>query len=296
MAAGAAEPLAAKPSDTEQPGNSDTAPLDGAVLLPQDPESAPRTPPPARTSSAGDDAVPSRRGTQHYRTQSGGFMRLTDNVLRTTTEAVQAVRLNMPDPIALLMPSSRRDGYRGGPSWWCATLSLTGGCVLGAAGFASSFGCWATDFERLCATSAAPLPDRLEEKLFDGRHLLDTFVLLNASVILLLSCGASLTDRLLRGRRRARILARVRRELDGVGTRTEVTARLMSMLSRSMRLVHDPSLRISISFDSLSYSLPYSGATVLTDACGEVLPGEFTAIMGPSGKPWLLFFRPNPNP
>lgn len=56
----------------------------------------------------------------------------------------------------------------------------------------------------------------------------------------------------------------------------------MAGLKRSMDLVHDPSLRLALSFEGLSYRLP-SGEAVLTDACGEVLPGELTALMGPSG-------------
>ena len=56
----------------------------------------------------------------------------------------------------------------------------------------------------------------------------------------------------------------------------------MDGLRDAMRVVHDDSLRVRLSFDGLSYKLR-DGTRVLSDASGEVRSCEVTAIMGPSG-------------
>ena len=65
-------------------------------------------------------------------------------------------------------------------------------------------------------------------------------------------------------------------------TRAEAQEKLMDGLRDAMRVVHDDSLRVRLSFDGLSYKLR-DGTRVLSDASGEVRPCEVTAIMGPSG-------------
>ena len=94
--------------------------------------------------------------------------------------------------------------------------------------------------------------------------------------------GAEVAGRALARRRVARLKRRVSKELAGVTTRAEAQEKLMDGLRDAMRVVHDDSLRVRLSFDGLSYKLR-DGTRVLSDASGEVRPCEVTAIMGPSG-------------
>lgn len=112
-------------------------------------------------------------------------------------------------------------------------------------------------------------------------RLLVTAVWISSFIALWFSCKWFF-DRALRARRASRLRKRVLGALGGSSSRSEVQRKLMHGLKGVMNLVHDPSLKVSLSFESLSYHLR-DGTYVLSDASGEIASDQVTVVMGPSG-------------
>ena len=150
----------------------------------------------------------------HRRQGSRALERLTDTVApaaaataAAVSGAVKAVGASLPDPISLLMPSSRRANDTSSLRWWLGTLVSATAFVLGAFFAGGALSCWGSDYERGCATQAVNLPDHGVET---EMKLLDSVVLLYLGLCLLGGGGGGLASRLYLLRRRAQIVARVR--------------------------------------------------------------------------------------
>ena len=107
-------------------------------------------------------------------------------------------------------------------------------------------------------------------------------ILLAVSLVIFLRSVGGLWGRLISWRRDERFRARLIRDWDGGGGRSEATRKLMRGLRSVMELIHDPSLTVELSFEKLSYKLR-DGTAVLTDATGVIRADEITILMGPSG-------------
>ena len=212
----------------------------------------------------------------------------------SAADDVEAPRPESPSParpvdaLSLFLPGGGRGGNEPqGRRWWVWTVVFITVFALALGGVATGVVCFASDGRIACPTCAKDkqggcLPNPKLAKLNANYwSLLNTLVLLAALPVAAWS-GAEVAGRALARRRVARLKRRVSKELAGVTTRAEAQEKLMDGLRDAMRVVHDDSLRVRLSFDGLSYKLR-DGTRVLSDASGEVRPHEVTAIMGPSG-------------
>ena len=212
----------------------------------------------------------------------------------SAADDVEAPRPESPSParpvdaLSLFLPGGGRGGNEPqGRRWWVWTVVFITVFLLALGGVATGVVCFASDGYTACPTCHRDKKGyclsnpKLAKLSYNYWGLLNTLVLLAALPVAAWS-GAEVAGRALARRRVARLKRRVSKELAGVTTRAEAQEKLMDGLRDAMRVVHDDSLRVRLSFDGLSYKLR-DGTRVLSDASGEVRPCEVTAIMGPSG-------------
>ena len=200
----------------------------------------------------------------------------------------------------LFMP--RHTGTR--PIWDWLIFSFTV-ClfVVAAAIVAAGLMCFIGDADG-CAYLIAPLRARIDAGDADVKRwwrMLST-VVLSVGTVALVSSARTLCSAGLARRRNARLRGRIVDSMAGVTTRGDATRKIMSGMRSVMELVHDPALKVKLSFEGLTYRLR-DGTTVLSDASGVIEADEVSVMMGPSGcgKSTLLSLLSgitslNPNP
>jgi hypothetical protein len=175
---------------------------------------------------------------------------------------------------------------RGGRRGWRHCCGLVCTAVVGLVSFGVTYlglECFLIRGDA-CYFKIASLQDYFTHADADTRqyfHLLTTLMLSVAIITLLWACG-EVGSHVLRCQRTSRLRHRVEGAMAGVTSRTEATRKMMHDLRSVMELVHDSSLKITLTFEGVSYRLR-DGTYVLSDASGSVAADEITVLMGPSG-------------
>ena len=163
---------------------------------------------------------------------------------------------------------------------WLTLLALLALLALGTCSLCIA--CFVTADDGPCSLYLPPLRALLDRSRAGWRGTAKLLRLLNSialvvGTVVLIHCAGELHYWILFHRRTRRYERRTFGE-----SRATSTAKKFANFRRVMELMHDSSLKVSLSFERLSYRLR-DGTQVLQDATGTISADEITVLMGPSG-------------